>query len=258
MSACSTWFPPRAPWTRSVSSAWVALRFGRNHTMTPKVGLKDRLQHDRGRHLRDPIPHRRNAERPLTAIGLGNASAQDRLRPIRACAQRGGELTEHALYAVLLDTIERLAIDARRAAVRLHPPPCRPQDVTPVDPVQQGMEAALRGSLGRDPESTLQLAHFIPRRTPMWVIGTRLTGHALARPCALDVPTAGTLPSRRVVRRDDPSYSGPLGRPLARARFHRRLIRATLLRPELDRRASRVPFHSVSACCAPTPPRPAA
>ena len=68
---------------------------------------------------------------------------------------------EQALDAVLLDVGERLAIDARRAAVPFHPPPCLLEDVTPPDPIHQGVEAAFRGSLGRDPESALQLAHFV-------------------------------------------------------------------------------------------------
>ena len=194
----------------------------------PEVGLEDGLQHDQGRHLRDPIPDRRDAERPLAAIGLGDISPQDRLRAIGACAQRGVELIEHALYPVLLDGSERLAIDPRGATIRFHPPPCLPQDVTPVNPIQQGMEAALRRSLGRDPEATLQLAHFVHRRLPMRVFGTGPAGHALARPCAIAMTTPGALPSRRVIRRDDPRYYDPLGRPLRRARFRRRLIRAAL------------------------------
>ena len=138
------------------------------------------------------------------------------------------EFIEHPLHAILLDAIQRLLIDARRAAVPFHPPPCLPQDVTPMDPIEQGMEAAFRGSLGRDPQSTLQLAHFVGGRVPPGVIGAGLAGHALARPCAVDRTTAGALPSRRVVRRDDPRYYDPLGRPLRRARFRRRLIRVAL------------------------------
>ena len=87
----------------------------------------------------------------------------------------------------------------------------------------------------------------------MRVIGTGHAGHALARACALDLTTAGALPSRRVVRRDDPRYDDPLGRPLRRARFRRWLIRGALPRPGPRRRASRVPFVSVHACCAPYP-----
>ena len=87
------------------------------------------------------------------------------------------------------------------------------------------MEATFRGSLGRDPESTLQLAHVVDHPVVVGVIGTGRAGHALARPCALDVPTAGALPSRRVIRRDDRRYYDPLGRPLRTTRFRHRLIR---------------------------------
>jgi hypothetical protein len=100
-----------------------------------EVGLEDRFQHEGGRHLRDPIPYRWNTQRPLPAIALGDVSPQDRLRPIRACAQRDVELVEHGLHAVLRDRRERFTIHARRAAVLLHPPPCLLKDVTPPDPI---------------------------------------------------------------------------------------------------------------------------
>jgi hypothetical protein len=74
----------------------------------------------------------------------------------------------------------------------------------------------------------LQLAHVIDRRTTIGVIGSGPAGHALARACALDVTTVGTLRSPRVVRRAARRYYDPLGRPLRRARFRRWLIRATL------------------------------
>jgi hypothetical protein len=115
------------------------------------------------------------------------------------------------------------------------------------------MEAAFRGSLGRDPESTLQLAHVIDHRRVIGVVGTGLAGHALVRPCALDAPTAGALPSRRVLRRSDPRYYDPLGRPLRRGRFRHWLIHPALPRLWLRRRTSRVPFLSVHTCCAPYP-----
>jgi hypothetical protein len=115
------------------------------------------------------------------------------------------------------------------------------------------MEASTRGSLGCDPESALQLAHVVDGRGPTGGVGSGPAGHALARPCVPDLTTAGALPSRRVVRRDDSRYYDPLGRPLCRARFRRWLIRVALPRPGLRRRASRVPSVSVHACCAPYP-----
>ena len=163
------------------------------------------------------------------------------------------EVFEKALDAQLLDGGQRLRIDAGRAAVLPHPSPCFPQDVTPVDAVHQCMEAAARLLLGHTPESTLQLAHVVERLASLGVVGTGPAGHALARACSADIAPAGTLRSARVVRREPRHYYGPLGRPLRRTRFRHRLIRVALPRPGPHRRASRVPFVSVSACCAPYP-----
>ena len=186
--------------------------------------------------------------RPSGCIAAGPAADDTCLRAARRRARRADAPRPYCSTAA-----ERHRIDPRRAAVPLHPPPCLPEDVTPPDPIHQGMEAALRGSLGRDPESTLQLAHFVDGRAPTGVVGTGPAGHALARACAANVTTAGTLRSPRVVRREARHYYGPLGRPLRHARFRRRLIRAALPRPGPRRRASRVPFLSVPACCAPYP-----
>ena len=51
-------------------------------------------------------------------------------------------------------------------------------------------------------------------RTVIGVMGTGPAGHALMRACALDVTTAGTLRSDRVVRRGPLRYYDPLGHPL--------------------------------------------
>jgi hypothetical protein len=131
------------------------------------------------------------------------------------------EVVEKRLNAQLFDIGERLAINARRAAIRFHPLPRFPQDVTPVDAVQQGMEAAARLPLGRTPESASQLAHFIDGLASTGVIGTGPAGHALARACSVDIAPAGTLRSPHVLRRAARHYYDPLGLPLRRARFRR-------------------------------------
>jgi hypothetical protein len=112
------------------------------------------------------------------------------------------------------------------------------------------MEAAFRGSLGRDPQLALQLAHFVRGRASPGGVRAGPAGHALTRACSANVTTAGTLRSARVIRREPRHYYGPLGRPLRTTRFHRRLIRVALPRRRLRRRASRVPFLSVHTCCA--------
>ena len=45
-----------------------------------EIRLEDGLQHERRRHLRHSVSDRRNAERPLTAIGLRDVPPQNRLR----------------------------------------------------------------------------------------------------------------------------------------------------------------------------------
>ena len=139
------------------------------------------------------------------------------------------------------------------AAVALHPPPRLPEDVIPPDPVHQRMEAALRGSLGRDPEAALQLAHFVDGRAPIGVVGTGPAGHALTLTCSTTVTTAGTLPSARVVRREPRHYYDPLGLPLRRARFRLRLIRAAC--PDSGCADGSLVFRS-SPCTRAAPPTP--
>ena len=83
-----------------------------------EVRLEDGLQHQLRRHLRHSVSDGRNAERPLSAVGLGDVSPQDRLRAIRAvrAAPRRARAS-NALDAVLLDLGQRHPIDARRAAI---------------------------------------------------------------------------------------------------------------------------------------------
>ncbi len=219
----------------------------------PEVGLEDGRQHERRGHLHHPVSNRGNAERPLPAVRLRDVSPPDRRRTIRTCAQRDAEFLQQALDPVLLDGRERLSIDARAAAIPFDPPPRLLEDVIPPDPVHQGVEAALRGSLGCDPEAALQVAHFVDGRLPVGMIGTGPAGHALMRACATAMTTAGTLRSARVVRREPRHYYDPLGLPLRTPRFRHRLIRGAVPRPGPRRRASRVPFVSLYACCAPYP-----
>jgi hypothetical protein len=91
--------------------------------------------------LHHSVPYRRNAQRPLSTIGLRDVPAQHRCRPIRACAQRDADRFEKAVHALLLDVGDRLGIDARRTLVPLHSPPRFLEDVTPPDPVEKRVEA---------------------------------------------------------------------------------------------------------------------
>src|SRR5687767_13399484 len=65
-------------------------------------------------------------------------------------------------------------------------------------------------------------------------------------------PPQGPFPPAALFVATIPGYD-PLGRPLRTTRFHPRLIRVALPRRRRPRRASRVPFLSLYACCAPYP-----
>ena len=111
-----------APASRSASAE--------THTTRRENRLEDRLQHERAA-ICATRSRTWNAERPLTAVGLGDISPQDRLRAIRTCAQCGAEFVEQTLDAILLDR--------RRASSRSTPPrrgsvshaAMPPEDVTP-------------------------------------------------------------------------------------------------------------------------------
>ena len=233
--------------------AGLAARKRRVGAVRGAVPAQNEPKSDRPR-AKTPMNRRKSRLRRRAApIGLGDISPEDQPRSIRPRAQRRAEFLEEGIDPALLNLRQRLPVDAGRATIPLDAPPRLPEDVIPPDPVHQGVEAPFPGPLGRGPKASLQLAHLVERRTPLGGVGSGLAGHALARPCAHAVPTAGALPSGRVLLHGHPQYYGPLGLPLRRSRFHLRLMRAALPRLGLRRRASRVPSHSVSACCAPYP-----
>ena len=61
------------------------------------------------------------------------------------------QLTQHAVHAVILHRDQGDTIHPGRTPVLTHPLPRLPQDVTPVDPVIQGVETPTLRLLGRSP-----------------------------------------------------------------------------------------------------------
>src|SRR5437899_3239153 len=138
-----------------------------------KVGLENWLNDELGRHLNHPVPYRRNAQRPLPPICLRNVSAPHRLRPILPGLEIALDAQQERLDPLLLDGDDRLAVHPRSPSIAPHPPPRFPQNVAPVDPVVQRVEAALPTPLGRPPQRPLEFSHFVLR-----VVGA--CAHALA------------------------------------------------------------------------------
>ena len=116
-----------------------------------KVGLEDRLQHHPRSLLNNPVTDRRDTQRPLTTIWLGDRHTPHRRRTIRALAKSTLQLAEQPLDAVLLDRGQRQRIDTGHTPVLTHPSPRLPKDVTPADTVIQRVKTTLRGPLGTCP-----------------------------------------------------------------------------------------------------------
>src|SRR2546428_6061593 len=128
-----------------------------------KVGLENRLHDKLGRHLNHPVPYRRNAQRPLPPICLRNVPAPHRLRPILPGLEIVLDTQQKSLDPLLLNGGDRLAIHPRSPTIASDPLPRFPQNVAPVDPVVQRVEAALPTPLGRPPQRPLEFSHFALR-----------------------------------------------------------------------------------------------
>jgi site-specific DNA recombinase len=135
--------------------------FHRHHRRPPRpeperarkeIRLEHRLQHDLGRLLRHPVTDRRDAQRPLAAIRFRDVHAPGRRGTVRALAQVALKLSKKTLSPVhVLHVSQGDTIHPGRSAVDPDPLPRLPQDVTPVNPVIQGVETAFRRLLGRSP-----------------------------------------------------------------------------------------------------------
>ena len=138
--------------TRSRSSASVADRFGRNpnehgRKSASKIGSSTILAACWATRSRTVgMPNGR-----LPPIRLRDLHPPHRRRAVPALAEVSRRARQHPLHAVVLHRGQGHTIDPGRATIRSHPLPRLPQDVTPVDPVIQGMETPTLRLLGRSP-----------------------------------------------------------------------------------------------------------
>ena len=82
-----------------------------------QVGLEDRLQDQHRRHLHHAVLDARNAQRPLLAIRFRDVHAPDRLRLIRSLPEFFRQFVQPPVPPDASMSVERLAVDPRRAAV---------------------------------------------------------------------------------------------------------------------------------------------
>ena len=109
-----------------------------------EVRLEDRLEHEFGRHLDDPVAQSRNAQpSDLPGPALGDRTLAYRQRGVGAVPERLSELAQHGLHSQLLDPLARLTIDTGglRPPVLLHPLPRDQQGRGVADEVEQIAEA---------------------------------------------------------------------------------------------------------------------
>src|SRR5262249_25517507 len=153
-----------------------------------EIRLEDRLDYHLRRHLHHAISYRRNAQWTLFPVSFRNQAPTYRVRSVLACSQISSDFVEPLLRSTLFDGLDAFTIDARCACVAASSHPRLPQDVTPVDPVVQRVEAPCPAPLGRHVQSALQLSHFIHG-------GFGSHDHALALTCRSDATEVGALPS---------------------------------------------------------------
>ena len=161
MSASSTWWPPFAPRFRRVSSAIVALRFGRKpyehgRKSASKTGSSTSFAAicaTRSRTVGMPsgrfFPSAFGMYRRRTTLGRyvparSSAPSSSRKRSTPCCST--SRIVWLSTPAAPLFRFTRFHASC--------------EDVTPPDVVVQRVEASSRRSLGRGPEPALQLSHF--------------------------------------------------------------------------------------------------
>ena len=110
-----------------------------------KVRLEDRLEHELGRRLHDPVAHRRDAQASELPRALRDQPLARRQRSVGATLELLSELVEDTLHAHLFDSRAGLAIDTGgpRPPVAFHPLPRDEQRRGVTDQVEQVTEARL-------------------------------------------------------------------------------------------------------------------
>ena len=101
------------------------------------------------RHLDHPIPEGRNAQRALTAVGLGYPYPAYRLSPVRLAFQLLLKASQKTLCPFsCLDVLEGLPVNSGRPLVGSNKRIGMTQNVSPTELVVQGVEAKARLLLG--------------------------------------------------------------------------------------------------------------
>lgn len=113
-----------------------------------QVRFEDRFHDQQHGGLHHAVSDRRNPQRSLLPVRLGNKHPPDGTRLIPLRFQLLRQFTQPLLHAVLFDVRERLTVHAGRSAVSTALLPGGLQHVRPVHLVVQRVEAELGRTLG--------------------------------------------------------------------------------------------------------------
>ena len=115
-----------------------------------EVRLEDWLQNQQDRGLNHAVAHRRDTQRPLSTVGLGDVDAAYGLRRVGLGAQRLVQFCHQRCGTALrvFDLVDRHPVGPGCALVATHLLPRCHQHVGPVDPVVQGVKPEPRLLLG--------------------------------------------------------------------------------------------------------------
>ncbi len=172
-----------------------------------EVRLIDRLEHEFGRHLNDPVAQGGNAQpSDLPGPAFGDLALAHRQRGIGAVFERLSKLAQDLLHAGLLDPLARLAIDTGgpRPPVSLHPLPRDQQRRGLAEEVEQVAEARLfildcpAVQLGLP--SQYPLLGLIGRQRRERIHARPPKRRLMLRSCCPPSPCAGLSPARTSMR----------------------------------------------------------
>ena len=154
-----------------------------------EVRLEDRLEHELGRRLHDPVAHRRDAQASELPRALRDQPLTRGQRTIGAILELLAELGEDTINAHLLDVLAGLAIDTGgpRPPVAFHPLPRDEQRRGVADQVEQIAETLLL-VLGC-PSVQLRL----PSQYPLLRRPSRQAARAYSRPTSRTASDAAVL-----------------------------------------------------------------
>src|SRR5262245_15480361 len=126
-----------------------------------EVRLENRFDHDLTRLLHHPVTNRRDTQRSLPAIRLGDIHPQHRLWSVRVGLQVLLNLSKKRTHPCPFDVVDTQTVRPGAAAVLAYVFPGPPQNIRPEDTVIERVEPTVPARFGRQEELALELLCFV-------------------------------------------------------------------------------------------------